>query len=215
MTVRFPSMPRTPPAGVTQWRTAKAVETVDDEPRTIRFVASDETVDRYGDVVMADEWKLAPFKSNPIFLWMHDYREPIGKVESIGVSGKQLIATARFASAGASAVVDKLWRLVKDNVLRAVSVGFTVNGPDDWEYIRDERNDEVTGVRYLRPELLELSLVSVPANPNALALARAIKCSPDLISQALPDALVQTQQLAIRQRIAAIHIAGMRASAPR
>ncbi len=38
-----------------------------EDDRTIRFVASDETVDRYGDVVSVEGWQLANYKKNPQF----------------------------------------------------------------------------------------------------------------------------------------------------
>jgi len=213
---KIPSFARSPSNGATYWRESRAVEVDESEARTIRFVASDETVDRYGDIVSVDGWQLSAFRRNPVFLWMHNYREPIGQVTKIGVEDNQLIATVRYASPGVSQEADRLWRLTQDKVLRAVSVGFTVNSDEDWEYIRDENNDQITGIRYLRQELLELSLVSVPANPAALALARALNYPDEFIRTALPlDASVRAQQIAVRQRIAAHRIAGMRASAPR
>ena len=186
-----------------------------DEERTLTFVASDETVDRYGDVINADGWQLAEFRKNPVFLWLHSYAAPIGKVEKVHVDGSRLLARVKFASEGVSALADDLWKLVKERILRAVSVGFMVESPDDYELIRNAE-EEVTGVRYLRQQLLELSLVSVPANPNALAVARSLDLPNDLIRRALPlDASVQKRQFEIRRRVHAARLAALRYSAPR
>lgn len=191
-------------------------EAPDDEARTMRFVASDESVDRYGDIILADGWQLENFRRNPTFLFMHNYTLPLGTVSKIGVEGKRLMATVKFAAAGLSTRIDEAWRLAKAGILRAVSVGFTVPDDESWEYIRDDQNDQVTGIRFLKSELLELSLVSVPANPNALAVARALGVSERSIRSALPlDASVRARHIATRQRIAAIRIAGVRNSAPR
>jgi HK97 family phage prohead protease len=185
------------------------------EERSVRFVASDETVDRYGDVIMADGWQLAQFRKNPVFLWMHSHAAPIGTVPDVKVEGTQLIARAKFAPTGVSELADSLWAMVKSKVLRAVSVGFTVESEKDYEPIRDD-SDHITGFRYLRQELLELSLVSVPANPNALALARSLKISEPLIRTALPlDASVIARQAEARRRIQALRLRGHQVSAPR
>jgi len=193
----------------------EALTEVADDERTATFVASDETVDRYGDIVSVKGWDLANFKRNPVFLWMHSQFQPIGKVKKIGVEGDKLLATVRFFDPGDSKTADDLWRLVKKRLLRAVSVGFTVKSDQDIEPIRDD-NDRITGFRFLRQELLELSLVSVPANPNALQLARSYGLAPELISQALPlDALVRDEQVKARQRLARIRLGVTSATAPR
>jgi HK97 family phage major capsid protein len=98
-------------------------------------------------------------------------------VENIRVENRQLLGRIRFAAAGVSARIDELWALVKAGVLKAVSVGFTVADERDIEPIRGPDN-RVTGFRFLRQELLELSLVTVPANPNALAVAKSLVKDP-------------------------------------
>jgi HK97 family phage prohead protease len=192
-----------------------ALQAVTEDERTATFVASDETVDRYGDIVSLDGWDLANFRRNPIFLWMHSQYQPIGKVKKIGVEGDKLLATVKFFDKGDSKTADDLWQLVKKRQLRAVSVGFTVKSDADLEPIRDE-NERITGWRFLKQELLELSLVSVPANPNALQVARSMGLPQDLIHAALPlDALVREEQLRYRQRLMQLNLAGIKASAPR
>ena len=187
----------------------------DDNERTIRFIASDETVDRYGDVVSVKGWQLANYKKNPIFLWGHDYAAPIGRVTKIGVEDNKLMATAKFAAEGASEFIDSLWKLVRENILRSVSVGFTVESGDDYEAIRDADN-RVTGTHFLRQELLEISLVSVPANPSALLVARGLGLSPEFMKRTLhADALVQEEHRSFRRRLDALRLAGLNAHAPR
>jgi hypothetical protein len=60
---------------------------------------------------------------------------------------------------------------VDAGVLRAVSVGFH---PSKYEPIEGSKTG---GLRFTEQELVECSLVSVPANPNALALAKALGIS--------------------------------------
>ncbi len=135
------------------------------EDRPLTFVASDETVDRMGDVVRADGWDLAAYKRNPVFLWAHDYaRTPIGRSEWIGVDGTRLLATVEFAPTEFAKEVEVLYR---QRFLRAVSVGFRAKTFT----FRRGPHGAIEGVEYTKQELLEISAVPVPANPQALGKA--------------------------------------------
>jgi len=150
---------------------------VDAAERVLEVVASTEDVDRYGDVVSAAGWQLDDFRRNPIFLWSHNYESPVGQVEDVRVDGRRLLAKVRFAAQGVSERIDELWRLVEAKILRAVSVGFMVERDEDLEQITNAAGEH-TGYRFLRQTLLELSLVAVPANPAALALAKSLVADP-------------------------------------
>jgi hypothetical protein len=161
----------------TRFERSAHIASLNENERTLDFVASDSTQDRYGDIIETSGWNLEPFKRNPIFLFAHEYSEPLGQVEDVRIDGNRLLARVKFAAAGISERIDEMWRLVKANILRAVSVGFTVNSLDDVETILSEHGEWTGGFRFLKPELLELSLVSVPANANALAITRQLNIS--------------------------------------
>lgn len=183
--------------------------------RTMRFVASDETVDSYGDIVSADGWDLRRFQKNPQVLFAHNHRETIGKAVDVGVEGKRLMARIEFAPEGTTETADNVWKLLKAGFLRAVSVGFAVHSDKDYEYIYDDE-ENVTGFRYLRQELLEISVVSVPANPNALAVARGLKLPEDFIRRALPlDASITQRNRAHRLELMQLQLAALTTYAPR
>ncbi len=150
-----------------------------DETRTLPFLASDETVDRMGDIIRVKGWDLKSYRRNPVILWAHDGRSvpPIGtgvarKAEVAG--GKPaLLMDVTFAAADVHPFAESVFQLVKAGVLRGNSVGFRPQ-----ETRRPETEDERTrlglgeyGVEFLKAELLEDSVVSVPANPSAVALA--------------------------------------------
>jgi len=133
------------------------VKSVDD--KTITVVASDESEDRQGEVIKVAGWSLANFKKNPVMLVSHDYTQlPIGTWE-VHKAGGKLTAKATFSSIERAKEVETL---VREGILSAVSVGFIVK----------ERNIKDPYV-IEKAELLEISWVSVPANPNALQLAMA------------------------------------------
>ena len=146
------------------------------------FVLSDATVDRMGDIIDPKGWDLKWFKKNPIALFGHDSRFPIGKWADVRVEGGKLLGKLVFAEEGTSDRIDELIKLVKQGILRAVSVGFK-----PIKSVPIDADRPYDGYRYLEQELLETSLVSVPANPAAIALAKSLKLSDETISLAFGE----------------------------
>jgi HK97 family phage prohead protease/HK97 family phage major capsid protein len=138
------------------------------------FVLSDETPDRYGDVISAEGWQLGNFKRNPIALFGHNSSFPIGSWKDLHVENGALRGHLQLAPAGTSERIDELRKLVEAGILKAVSVGFL---PIEKKTM-DETADAYFGpFKYLKQELIETSLVSIPANPNALAVAKNLNVS--------------------------------------
>jgi uncharacterized protein len=133
--------------------------------RQVRVIASDATPDRMGDVLEPRGVQLVNYKKNPIVLAQHDSSQPIARCASIGVEGNAVVALIEFPAAGVSERSDEYLRLMKSGIIQAVSVGFL---PLEWEPIRG------AGLRFTSWEMLELSCVSVPANPSALVTERSI-----------------------------------------
>lgn len=148
----------------------------------LEFVLSDDTVDRYGDIIDAKGWVLTNFKKNPIALFGHSSSFPIGTWAELRVEGGKLIGKLKLAARGTSSRIDELISLVEQGILRAVSVGFI---PIKSEPINPDR--PYGPQKYTRQELLETSLVSVPANPAALALAKSLKISDETMSLAFGE----------------------------
>lgn len=141
-------------------------------------VASDSTVDRQGESISVDGWQLENFKKNPVILWGHDNSIPaIGTAENIGFktisNKKSLVFKPKFhRKSEMSRLISDLY---EDGVIPAVSVGFIPKEMD---------SDRTT---YTKQELLEISFVNVPANPNALTLAMKRGYSNEIIKSVLPD----------------------------
>lgn len=136
------------------------------------FIASDETVDRYGDVIRVSGWELANYKKNPIVLFGHDKSLPVGIAPKVWVESKKLMIGIKLANEGTSPFIDTVRKLVDQKIIRAVSVGFLPTAEP--KYLRDEANDRVTGMEFVGQELLENSLVTVPANPAALSTVKSM-----------------------------------------
>lgn len=148
----------------------------------LEFVLSDGTVDRYGDIVEPDGWDLRNFKKNPIALFGHSSGFPIGTWANLRVEGGKLLGRLVLAAKGTSDRIDELRGLLEQGILRAVSVGFR---PLDSDPI--DPKQPWGAQRYKKQELLECSLVSVPANPAAIALAKSLNLSTETMSLAFGE----------------------------
>ena len=127
------------------------------------FVASNGAVDRHGDTVAPEGWRLDGYLENPVVLWAHDYRQPaIGRADAVWSDGRALLARLKFAPTEFAEEVERLYR---QGYQRGVSVGFR---PLRFEERRDPVNGAFLGIRFLEQELLEISAVPVPANGDAL-----------------------------------------------
>ncbi len=141
------------------------------ENRPMTFVISSEEVDRHGDVILAEGWRLAAYQRNPVFLWAHDYTRPvIGRAVSVWPEPEQLLARMEFAPTDFAREVAALYR---NGYQQGVSVGFK---PLRYEERRQEKTGAFLGIRFLEQELLEVSAVPVPANRSALR--RAMEQAP-------------------------------------
>jgi len=132
--------------------------------RQYEFTASTADMDRDGEVIDVEGWDLRNFKKNPVIMYAHAYNTlPIGKATHIGIKDGKLKNTVEFPPEGTYEFADIVERLVNTGYLKTESVGFI---PRKWE---DGDGGEKTPRRtYTKQELLEISIVPIPSNPNAL-----------------------------------------------
>jgi len=144
------------------------------------FVASTDIVDRCDDIVDQATWKLDNYNANPVVLVDHEYeaRCVVGRGEVRVVDGVGLVLdVVKWSRKGHA---QDVMNDVEDGILSAVSVGFRPGRmamrrdlPDG-----DARKADGYGAVYYDCELLEVSIVAVPANPEALAVKSA-RLMPD------------------------------------
>lgn len=134
------------------------LKTVDEDEKDliIEGMASTVDKDRVGDVIEANAWRngVTNFKKNPIILFNHNYNRPIGRATSVKQTEDGLAITAKISKAAGEIV-----ELIKDGVLSTFSVGFMIK---DADYDKDSDTFLIK-----KAELLEVSVVSVPANQSA------------------------------------------------
>ncbi len=161
---------------------------------TVDFVASDESLDSYREIVRVNGWQFNRFQKNAPFVDSHDYssiEKLLGQVTSWRVEGKQLVETVKY-DLTAGGLGEKAFRLVKDGFLRAVSVGFIPvamatrydsNPASFQQQIAELGLDAGTASQlravYLKQEQIELSQCVIGANPAALAKAYKGGCLTD------------------------------------
>jgi len=136
------------------------------------FILSDETPDRVGDILRVSGWQLDNFRRSPIALFNHNHDAPIGVWERVRIEDGALKAELVLAPKNASPRLAEIHALIDASVLKATSVGFR-------PLAHEPRGNGERGVIYTRQELLEASLVSVGANPAALAIAKSLGISDE------------------------------------
>ena len=131
-----------------------------EEDRLIEGFASTDTVDRTGDSIHSEAFRegLQNYLRNPILLYNHDLYKPIGRVLELSILPNGLYVKARISRG--TVLCEEIWELIKQGTLSAFSICTT-----------SDIVGEVTpdGIRKLnRWDLAEISVVTVPANPEAV-----------------------------------------------
>ena len=142
----------------------------------VEFVASTGAVDTYGTVLPPDMWDLARYARNGVVGYQHDiyYSDDpdnvIGRGEAYTAGGELLIRIF-FEPAELNPKADKVYRKVLFGSINAVSVGFRATAPGHWGRKADGEDPDV--YYYNGQELMEVSVVNVPSNPDAVKRSAA------------------------------------------
>lgn len=140
---------------------------VDD--RVIRYVFSTGAVARDGHTINQNGWDFTGFDLNSVFLWGHDSgAPPIGKVIEKSVRNGTFGGAVQYIERDIYPFADMVFQMVKGRYLNAVSTSWM---PIEWKWSQDK--NRVGGIDFIKQDLLEISQVSVPAQINAIATARA------------------------------------------
>ncbi len=117
--------------------------------------------DRYGDIV---EPKGGTFQNPMPMLWQHRSDKPVGTVDFGQAADEGIPFTARLPyikeEGALKEQVDEAIHSVKYGLVRAVSIGFSGK---KYEWLEDG-----SGIHFKEWECLELSLVTIPANSEAI-----------------------------------------------
>lgn len=139
------------------------VKAIAEDERVIEGVASTPTVDRVKDIV--DPMGLTFQREAPLLLG-HDHSQPVGTVTFGTPNANGLPFKAKIAKVDEDGTVkqrtDEAWHSVKSGIIKGVSIGF-----------RPVKSQPLSngGTLYSKADVHELSLVSIPANPDAVITA--------------------------------------------
>lgn len=151
------------------------------------FIATDESLDRYNEVIKLDGWDTKNYLANPVVPDCHDYSsiaKILGRTTSLKIADGCMKNRVKFCCENPMGNV--AFKMALGGFIRSESVGFI---PREWTNGNSKDQPDRT---YTRQELLEISLVVVPANPGAtmgLALKSGALAAADL--RALADWLKQ------------------------
>ena len=146
----------------------------------LTIIGTNEDVDRDGDIVRAKGVDIKNFKNNPILLFGHKWTSlPIGKVGKIKKTDDTVIfEDIEFAQ---TKEAQDIKSLVEGGFLKSVSIGFIpkksiwldeqgvneIKQLDEAWYTKNKSKLNKARRVIWESELLELSLVPIPANPSA------------------------------------------------
>jgi HK97 family phage prohead protease len=142
------------------------------------FVVSDESINKYGTRVLTNGIDLAEFRNNPVLFWNHKRDEdgifgtsaknhyPIGRWENIRMDGEKLMADAVLDLNDTTG--KKVAQKIQDGFINAASIGIAVLGTSESEEFLQAGQTRPT---ITQSKLLEISIVDIPANGNAMRLS--------------------------------------------
>lgn len=161
-----------------QIRAAEEKDDAGNEVRRIRGIASTSSLDRQGTFVdpksLVKVVKQSQRRALKMF-WNHSWAIPIGVRERLEVIDDQLVIEGRIGRGfpvpvpvgplGVPAMmnVDDLWNIIKQNMTTSLSVAFNA---DEERGEMDEKTGKRGPTRLTMTDLLECSVVTIPANPD-------------------------------------------------
>lgn len=146
------------------------VKSSDDGQIKIAGWASTSSIDRHGDVILPKAWRggIKSYKANPVLLYNHNHSKVIGKATNVSVDDEKGLYI--------EAEIDDRWEnayQIEKGYLKTFSVGFRIpKGGAEWE-------DDKFVIK--KAELLEVSIVTIPANPSAIFSQKTLEIKNELI----------------------------------
>jgi hypothetical protein len=150
----------------------KRGDILNDDKVELKYKISVEEPDRSNDIVKVSGIDIKNYINNPIVLFNHDTTKPIGMGKDIYSENGVLYGTIQFH--GETQLSREIAALASKGYLKAVSIGFIPLEYKDYNITDDLRKEykfypytDTTRI-YTKSEMLEFSIVAIPANASAL-----------------------------------------------
>lgn len=197
---------------------AKDVE----ETRTIEFIINSERKDRHKDILNYDNWKLEKYNANPIVGYQHNVYgdnmcsgpnpdDVLGKGKAYLDTHKGmrvLVSTVEFEPKDINPTAEKVFRKVLFGSLNAASVGILPTDKIKTEYIQNDKKEIVDQTNYWPgQELLEWSVVNIPANADAVrrSMKNHTLAALDFVAKLLEDySIKDIKQMRVQEILDAV-----------
>jgi HK97 family phage prohead protease len=136
------------------------------------FVMSASSPDRMSDTIEPSAYK-SNLGKKLIALYQHDANNPIGYWNNLRIEADKLIGDLKVASTNLGQMIKQL---ISDGVPMGASIGFRGTGEPN----------KIGGINFKTIELMECSVVSIPAHPRAMQVAKSFQLE-SLIEQSSLD----------------------------
>lgn len=150
-------------------------------------ILSNETPNSHGFVVLNDSITWDRYRKNPILLrdprWGGHDGMPVGRVENVRLEGKDWVGDIVF---GTSELAKETEKLYDEGILNAVSIC----GPCS---VAETKSGKRVSTRF---EVWEISLVNIPANPDAIA----VRDKKGLSAEFVPKSVTNVVALSAEER---------------
>jgi HK97 family phage prohead protease len=141
----------------------ESVKALDEGSGILEATITTSDVDRYNENIVTAGIDTKNYLDNPVVLYGHDYYNfPVGKTLKLTTMKNKIKAQFQLAIEEYD-FASTLYKLVQNGYINAVSIGGRV-----LEWSEDYKS-------ILKMEMVEFSIVAIPANPGALITARDFK----------------------------------------
>lgn len=159
----------------------------EEEVLYIEGFASTDTADRDNDIIPMSSWAdpeaIKNYLKNPIVLAHHKRDMPVGSCESLEVRDGGLFVKVKIVKS----VNAEIYSAVKNGILKTFSVGFSLH---DLEY-----DQELDSFILTKVELKEISIVSIPCNPDAtFAVIKSLTSKQNQENKPMPAPVQTTEE---------------------
>jgi HK97 family phage prohead protease len=165
---------------------AFVIKSVNEDAREFEGIASTPTLDRVKDSVKPEGLR---YQSEVPLLLNHNHAQPVGSVVFGKATSKGLPFKGKIAKVDEDGTVkqrtDEAWHSVKHGIIKGVSIGFK---PEEYE------PNKAGGMDFTKAEVHELSLVSIPCNPEAVITAFKSLEAAEANAQAEAEVLSENTQ---------------------
>ena len=136
--------------------------------RAIEAIINSEIVALDGHIVRTAGIDTSDYEVNSQLLFAHDQESlPVGRGTRVWKDATLLRGRFQFATADEYPFADTVYKMIRGQYLQSVSMSWF---PIEYRSLKDRKNPD--GLEFIRSKLLEVSVVPVPSNPQALITAR-------------------------------------------